>query len=375
MSDSDDSLPPVPTPINTPPSPALQAQREALASTWAAHVRGQLESIVASFRQTTELTTEFTFKEQTADWLREQLGIGTEAAAWLALDVAGLVVELDWQEFRLLALIPETVGLPGWFAAPDVSQEARLQTLAQEWSVLLLPEEVEVEASRTLIVPRMSSHLETLALWPDLLAISLEVHSTGEGFVPEGQPSILLLAPLPRTAAPLPAEATAPVEEIAGEEVSIEDEWEAASAELELEREMDRVAAAALENVADATGSDAATPNREANPFSEPAEHRRATDVPAEPTVNSYHMLQRLSGIKVQLSVRLAEKRMPLSALLQLGPGALVTFSKPCEDLLDIYIGNRQYAQGEAVKIGEHFGVKVNRLGPPPEKQSSLILD
>ena len=60
--------------------------------------------------------------------------------------------------------------------------------------------------------------------------------------------------------------------------------------------------------------------------------------------------------------VRLAERKITLDALRKVAPGSLITFSKSCEDLLDLYVNNRLLARGEAVKIGEKFGLKVNRV-------------
>lgn len=67
--------------------------------------------------------------------------------------------------------------------------------------------------------------------------------------------------------------------------------------------------------------------------------------------------------LPVPIVVHLAERKIDLSQLLSLAPGTLLTFEKSCEDLLDLYVNNRIYARGEAVKIGEKFGLKINELG------------
>jgi flagellar motor switch protein FliN/FliY len=83
--------------------------------------------------------------------------------------------------------------------------------------------------------------------------------------------------------------------------------------------------------------------------------------------------LVRLRGIPVQISVRLAEKRIPVSHLLGVTPGALIAFNKSCDALLDLYINNALYCRGEAVKIGEHFGLKINQVGVTEERPSKLV--
>ena len=67
--------------------------------------------------------------------------------------------------------------------------------------------------------------------------------------------------------------------------------------------------------------------------------------------------------LPVPVAVHLAERKIDLSQLLSMAPGTLLTFDKSCEDLLDLYVGNRIYARGEAVKIGEKFGLKINEMG------------
>ena len=86
-----------------------------------------------------------------------------------------------------------------------------------------------------------------------------------------------------------------------------------------------------------------------ANPIASPAPAPRA-------------LPPRLAGIPVPVTVRLAAKRVPLSTVRTLVPGSLVTFEKGCEDPLELFVSDaarRPHAVGEAVKIGEHFGLKI----------------
>jgi len=64
--------------------------------------------------------------------------------------------------------------------------------------------------------------------------------------------------------------------------------------------------------------------------------------------------------LPVKVIVRLAEKKIPVGQLVELAPGALLMFDKPCEDLLDLFVNNQLFCRGEAVKIGEKFGLKIN---------------
>ncbi len=47
--------------------------------------------------------------------------------------------------------------------------------------------------------------------------------------------------------------------------------------------------------------------------------------------------------------------------------------SKSCEALLDLYVNNARYCRGEAVKIGENFGLKINEVGTTEERGSKIL--
>ena len=81
----------------------------------------------------------------------------------------------------------------------------------------------------------------------------------------------------------------------------------------------------------------------------------------------------RILNVPVTVSVRLAERRMPLGQVVALAPGALVPFNKSCEDLLDLFVNNYRYCQGEAIKIGENFGIKIAKVGVTEERKEHIL--
>src|SRR5262245_42052530 len=68
---------------------------------------------------------------------------------------AGLVVHLGAEGSQVLALLPESLPLPGWYSTPDDSQAARMQTLAMEWSLNSLPPSLTSESYGALRVPSL----------------------------------------------------------------------------------------------------------------------------------------------------------------------------------------------------------------------------
>ncbi|MFN4242427.1 MAG: FliM/FliN family flagellar motor switch protein [Tepidisphaerales bacterium] len=73
--------------------------------------------------------------------------------------------------------------------------------------------------------------------------------------------------------------------------------------------------------------------------------------------------VERILKLQVPVVVKLAERRMALSEVLRLGVGAIIEFSKSSEEPLELLINNRPIGLGEAVKVGENFGLKLTRIG------------
>jgi flagellar motor switch protein FliN/FliY len=71
---------------------------------------------------------------------------------------------------------------------------------------------------------------------------------------------------------------------------------------------------------------------------------------------------QRLMRIRVPLQVTLASQRKSVQEIVELGPGSIVQFAKTCEEPLELSIGGRTIAQGEVVKVGDKFGLRVSNL-------------
>jgi len=75
-----------------------------------------------------------------------------------------------------------------------------------------------------------------------------------------------------------------------------------------------------------------------------------------------------LLHIEVPVIVTLAAKKQPVRQILELGPGSIIHFDKSCEEMLDLSVGERRIAQGEAVKVGDKFGLRITSLVLPEER-------
>jgi len=75
-----------------------------------------------------------------------------------------------------------------------------------------------------------------------------------------------------------------------------------------------------------------------------------------------------LLRIKVPVVVTLAEKRQAFSRIVELGAGSMIQFNKSCEKTLDLSVGGHRIAAGEAVKVGDKFGLRITSIVLPDER-------
>ena len=94
------------------------------------------------------------------------------------------------------------------------------------------------------------------------------------------------------------------------------------------------------------------------------------------PTLNDLPNYSRsLLQIKLPVVVTLARKRQPVGQILKLGPGSIIQFEKSCEETLEMEIGGLSVATGEAVKVGDKFGLRVNAMILPEERFTPVRKD
>jgi flagellar motor switch protein FliN len=69
-----------------------------------------------------------------------------------------------------------------------------------------------------------------------------------------------------------------------------------------------------------------------------------------------------LLQIRVPVQVTLASQRKSIKEIIELGPGSIIKFEKTCDEPLDLMVGDRAVAQGEVVKVGDKFGLKISGI-------------
>jgi flagellar motor switch protein FliN len=66
--------------------------------------------------------------------------------------------------------------------------------------------------------------------------------------------------------------------------------------------------------------------------------------------------------VPVELTVELGRKNVRIGEVLRLGPGSVLELTKANGDPLDIFVNNRLIARGEAVVVGERYGVRLTEV-------------
>ena len=224
----------------------------------------------------------------------------------------------------MVGLIPASLPLPDWYSEPGDSQTSRLQTLALEWPMNLIPMDLgDVDEFKTYFVDSLLS--EVTACAPSEWAALMRIHLFSSEEESDGQsPSAVIPVIWPLTKPPV---------------------------------------------------TESVEPEADPAPQPSPSSTPQATPqiVQATPANSNRNPLNRINKLPVQAIVKLASKKIEMNQLLSICPGSLITFDKPCEDPLELYINNQVYCLGEAVKIGEHFGLKIDRVGFKEEYESKII--
>jgi flagellar motor switch protein FliN/FliY len=94
----------------------------------------------------------------------------------------------------------------------------------------------------------------------------------------------------------------------------------------------------------------------------------QVADRPAPPQ----HELGRILRLEVPVIVKLAERKLTLGEVMRLGAGAIIEFSKSSDEPLELLVNNKPIGVGDAVKVGENFGLKITQIGDVREIIRSL---
>ena len=72
--------------------------------------------------------------------------------------------------------------------------------------------------------------------------------------------------------------------------------------------------------------------------------------------------LERLLDIELEATIRFGAREMPLSELLEIGPGSVIALDRQVTDPVDLLVGDKVVARGEVVLVQGKFGLRVTEL-------------
>ena len=75
-----------------------------------------------------------------------------------------------------------------------------------------------------------------------------------------------------------------------------------------------------------------------------------------------------LLKIKVPVTVTLATSKQSVRSILGLVPGSIIQFEKLCDEMLTLEVGDHRVAEGETVKVGDKFGLRLTSMVLPDER-------
>lgn len=74
--------------------------------------------------------------------------------------------------------------------------------------------------------------------------------------------------------------------------------------------------------------------------------------------------LSTLYDLSLPISIELGRTSMKVQEVLHLGRGSVIELDRLAGEPVDVYVGDRRFAEGEVVVLGENFGVRITRILP-----------
>jgi len=82
--------------------------------------------------------------------------------------------------------------------------------------------------------------------------------------------------------------------------------------------------------------------------------------------------LEFLYDVPLQISVEVGRSKILLRDLLKMGEGYVIELDKLAGEPLDLYVNSRLIARGEAVMVGEKFGIKLTEVVSTADRVENL---
>lgn len=261
------------------------------------------------------------------------LGEPTDVLAQISRDewnAPGLAVILGQATGAIVLLVADVAAaFPAWLATPDATAKSKLATLAQELGMTMLPDALMPTSEQAVRIENLQEALLRCQPAGGVDALPLTIKQ-GDAVLP----AVLLGVVDANALKSVPAPAAAPVPE-------------------------PQPAPAAQPVYEHAPPPPSSSPR-----FAQAALRQDFEDgIPALPTYT-----RSLLKIQVPVVASLATTNLPVGRILEIGPGSIIQFDQSCEQPLSLAVGDHEFAVGEAVKVGEKFGLRITSMVMPAER-------
>ena len=76
--------------------------------------------------------------------------------------------------------------------------------------------------------------------------------------------------------------------------------------------------------------------------------------------------------LRVPVIVEVGRKRLPLSEVLGWVPGSIIELPMSSDEPLGLHVNNKRIGTGEAVKVAENFGLRIDALASKADRVEAM---
>lgn len=78
-------------------------------------------------------------------------------------------------------------------------------------------------------------------------------------------------------------------------------------------------------------------------------------------------------NLTVPMIVQIGRRKLPVGEVLALSPGSIIELPKSADEELEFSINNKTIGRGNAVKVGENFGIRITRINSARSRAEALV--
>lgn len=102
--------------------------------------------------------------------------------------------------------------------------------------------------------------------------------------------------------------------------------------------------------------------------MSSPDKNDAAVSDPSDPSSNSLDLLR---DVEVEITLEIGRRRLRIADVLKLSRGQTLELSKAAGEPLDIFVNGRLLGRGEAIVMGDRYGVRITEIVAPTSRGGS----